>query len=190
MAPSVCLLACTVMLFAMLLSSLSRASSSKMANELLLHVCCWWIGCKSWMFAGALGSCNVVGIQIGVLVGGGAIEHALACVTLSDGPSVGTLGSGVVGDRGRSSLSDGVSVAIGFDVPWWRTGRRISRRFQMACVCATEALVEVGTVLPRAMRVSVASSIMRSVNDNVGTVQSIGNRHHVSATRYCLVPGI
>ena len=75
------------------------------------------------MFAGALGSCNVVGIQIGVLVGGGAIEHALARVTLSDGPSIGTLGSGVVGDRGHSSLGDGVSVAIGFDVPWWRTGR-------------------------------------------------------------------
>ena len=70
------------------------------------------------MFAGAVGSCNVVGIQVGVLVGGGAIECALVRVTLGDGPSVGTLGSGVAGDRGRSTLGDGVSVAIGFDVPW------------------------------------------------------------------------
>ncbi len=60
---------------------------------------------------------------------GGAIEHVLARVTLSDGPSVGTLGFSVVGGHGQSSLGDGVSVAIGFDVPWWRTGRRISRRF-------------------------------------------------------------
>ncbi len=64
-----------------------------------------------------------------MLVGGGAIEHALAPVTLGDGPSVGTLGSGAVGDCGRSTLDDGMSVAIGFDVPWWRIGRRISCSF-------------------------------------------------------------
>jgi hypothetical protein len=120
---------CTVMLSAMLLLSLAGVSSSKMANGLLLRVCCWLTGCKSWMFAGAVGSCDVVGIHVGVLVGGGAIECALAHVALSDGPSIGTLGSGVVGDCGKSILGDGVSVAIGFDVPWWRTGRRISRSF-------------------------------------------------------------
>ncbi len=64
-----------------------------------------------------------------MLVGGGAIERALAHVTLGDGPSIGTLGSGVAGNHGRSTLGDGVSVAIGFDVPLWRTGRRMSRRF-------------------------------------------------------------
>ncbi len=122
MVPLVQLLACTVMLSAMLLLLPSGASSSKMANGLLLDECCWWTDCKSQMFAGAVGSCNVVGVLIGVLVSGGAIEHALACVILGDGPSVSTLGSGVASDRGRSTLGNGISVAIGFDVPRWRTG--------------------------------------------------------------------
>ncbi len=39
----------------------------------------------------AVGSCNVVGGQVGLLVGGRAIVRVLACVTLGDGPSVGTL---------------------------------------------------------------------------------------------------
>ncbi len=60
----------------------------------------------------------------------------------------------------------------------------------MACICATEALVEVETVPLRAMRVSVASSIVCSIGDSVGMVQCIGYRRHVSATKYCLVPGI
>ncbi len=46
-------------------------------------------------------------------VGEGAIVRALARVTLGDGPSVGTLGSGVVGDCGHSTLGNGVSVMIG-----------------------------------------------------------------------------
>jgi hypothetical protein len=50
--------------------------------------------------------------------------------------------------------------------------------------------VEVGTVPPRAVRVSVASSIVCSVGDSVGTAQCVGYRRHVSATQYCLVPGI
>jgi hypothetical protein len=107
----------------------SGASSSNMANGLLLHVCRWWTGCRSWIFAGALGSCDVVGVQFGLLVGEGAIVRALAQVTRGDGLSVGTLVSGVAGDHGCSTLGDGVSVAIGFDVPWWRIGRRISRSF-------------------------------------------------------------
>jgi hypothetical protein len=78
MAPLVQLSVCTVMLSAILSSLLSGATSSKMANWLLLRVCPWWTGCKSWMFAGAVGSCNVVGIQVGVLVGVGSIECALA----------------------------------------------------------------------------------------------------------------
>jgi hypothetical protein len=39
-----------------------------------------------------------------VCVGGGAIVRALAHFTLGDGPSVGTLGSGVVGDCGGTTL--------------------------------------------------------------------------------------
>ncbi len=46
----------------------------------------------------------------------------------------------------------------------------------MTWVCATEALVKVGTVPPRAMRVSVASSIVRYTGDSVGVgmAQCIG----------------
>jgi hypothetical protein len=50
----------------------------------------------------------------------------------------------------------------------------MSRRFLIACVCAMKALVEVGTVPPRAVRVSIASSIVRSADDSVGMVQCIG----------------
>jgi hypothetical protein len=129
MAPLVQLLACTVRSSAMLSPLLSGALSSKMANGLLLCVCCWWTGPKSWMFAGAMGSCDVVGIQVWVLVGGGAIVHELARVILGDGPSIGTLGSGMLGNHGHSTLGDGVSVANGFDVPWWRMGIRKSHSF-------------------------------------------------------------
>ncbi len=135
MAPLVQLLACSVRLSAMLSSSSSGASSSKIANRLLFCVCCWRTGCKSQMFECAIGLCNSVGIQVGVHVVGGATVHALACVTLGDGPSVGTLDSSMVGDHGRSTLGDGVSVAIKFFVPWWRIGRRISHSFEwLVCV--------------------------------------------------------
>jgi hypothetical protein len=109
----------------MLSSSSSGASSSKMANGLLLGVCCWWTGHKSRMFVDAMSSCNVVGIQVGVPVGGGAIMRALVHITLGDGLSIGTLGSGVVDNHGRRIFGDGMSVVIGFDVLWWRFGRRI-----------------------------------------------------------------
>ncbi len=121
-APLVWLLAFTVRLSAMLSLSLSGASSPKTANGLLHHVCCWWTGCKSWMFEGAMGSCNVVGIQVGVHAGGGAIVCALARVTLGDRPSVDRLGYGVVGEPGRSTLGDGMSVGTEFNVPWWKIG--------------------------------------------------------------------
>jgi hypothetical protein len=81
------------------------------------------------MFEGTVGSCDVGGIRDGLRVGGGAMLHALVCVTLGDGPGVGTLGSGVVGNRGRSTLGDGVSVASRFVVSWWSIGRRMSCSF-------------------------------------------------------------
>jgi hypothetical protein len=43
----------------------------------------------------------------------------------------------------------------------------------MACVGAMETLVEVGTVPLRAVRVSVACSIVRSAGDSVGVAQCI-----------------
>jgi hypothetical protein len=107
----------------------SRALSSKMANGLLLRVCPWWTGHKSRMFEGATGSCDVVGIQIGMCIGGGATVRALACITLGDGPGIGTLGFSMVGDGGCSTLGDEVTVALGFIVPWWRIGRRTLRSF-------------------------------------------------------------
>jgi hypothetical protein len=60
----------------------------------------------------------------------------------------------------------------------------------MDCVCAKEALVEVGTVPPRVVRVFVACIIVRSAGDNVGVVQYVGYSHHMSVTRYRLVLGI
>jgi hypothetical protein len=81
------------------------------------------------MFEGAVGSCNVIGTQEGVRVGGGAKLRALARVSLGDGPKVDTLSSGVVGYCGRNTFGDGLSVASGFVVPWWRVGRRISHSF-------------------------------------------------------------
>jgi hypothetical protein len=76
-------------------------------------------------FEGVVGSCDVVGVQDRLRDGGGATLRALACIILSDGPGVGTLNSGVVGNPGCSTLGDGVSVASGFVVPWWRVERRI-----------------------------------------------------------------
>ncbi len=60
----------------------------------------------------------------------------------------------------------------------------------MACVHAAEALVEVGTVPLRAVRVSVASSIVRSAGDSAGVVQCVEYSCHMLASRYRLVPGI
>jgi hypothetical protein len=60
----------------------------------------------------------------------------------------------------------------------------------MACVRAMEVLMEVGTVPPRVVRVSITCSIALSAGDSVGVAQCVGYSHHVSATQYCLVPGI
>ncbi len=53
-----------------------------------------------------------------------------------------------------------------------------------------ETMVEVGTVLPRVVRVSVDCSIEHSAGDSVGMVHCVGYSHHVLATQYPLVPGI
>ncbi len=119
----------TVRLSVMLSLSSSGVSSSKMANGLLVRVCHWWTGCKIQIFEGAVGSCNVVSVWVVVHVVGGAIVRALAYTTLGDRPSVGTLGSGMGGDCGHSTLSDGMSVAMGFDVPRLRIGRKILHSF-------------------------------------------------------------
>ncbi len=50
--------------------------------------------------------------------------------------------------------------------------------------------MEVGTVPPRAVRVPVASSIVRSAGDSAGVVQCIGCSRHMLATQYRLVPGV
>ncbi len=81
------------------------------------------------MFEGAVGSCDAVGVQVGLHVGEEAILCELACITLGDGPGIGTLGFGVVGNHGCSTLGDGVSVASGFVVPGWSVGRRNSCSF-------------------------------------------------------------
>jgi hypothetical protein len=76
-----------------------------------------------------VGSCDVLGVWVGLHVGGGAMLRALAWITLGDGPGLGTLGSGVVGNRGHSNLSDGVPVASRFIAPGRSIGRGISHSF-------------------------------------------------------------
>ena len=63
---------------------------------------------------------------MGCVLVGGAILRALVRVTLGDGPGIGTLGSGVVENHGRTTLSDGVSLASRFIVHLRSIGRRIS----------------------------------------------------------------
>jgi hypothetical protein len=115
--------------------------------------------------------------------------RVLVHITLGDGPGLGTLGSLVVGNHGRSTLGDGVPVATGFVATSQSDSRRISRSCCMACVWAMGALVEVRTVPPRAVRVSSAFRILRSADDIVGMVQCTGYSRHMPATQYCLVPG-
>ncbi len=81
------------------------------------------------MFEGAVGSCDVVGIQDGLHIGGGATLLVLAHVTLGKEPGIGNLGFGMVGNHGHGTLGEGVSVASGFVVLWWRVGSRISHSF-------------------------------------------------------------
>ncbi len=81
------------------------------------------------MFDSPVGSCDVVGIQDGLRIGGGTILRALACVPFGDRPSVVTHGSGMVGDCGHSTLGDGVSVASRFFCALVESWKRISYSF-------------------------------------------------------------
>jgi hypothetical protein len=121
-----------------------------------------------------VGSCEVVGVQVGLCVGGGGLLRVAARSTLGDGLVAGTLGSGAAGIRGRSTLGDGVTVVGGAGVFCWSDGRRISRSCWMAWDRAMDSLVEDGTVPPRAVSVSVAWMIVRSVAEIFGVVQCVG----------------
>ena len=141
-----------------------------------------------------MGSCEVVGVRVGRcvlvricsslldVVGVGGVLRAVARSTLGV-LAAGTLGSGAAGIRGRSTLGDGVTVVGGDGVMvvvggagiFCRSdGRRISRSCWMAWDRATDSLVEDGTVPPRAVSVSVAWMIVRSVSEIFGVVQCVG----------------
>ncbi len=60
----------------------------------------------------------------------------------------------------------------------------------MAWVREMESLVEVGTVPPRAVRMSIALRRLRSACVIDGAAQWVGYRRHVLATWYRLVPGM
>ena len=65
------------------------------------------MGLTSRTLGGAVGSCEVVGVRVGLCVGGGGLLRVAARSTLGDGLVASTLGSGVAGIRGRSTLGDG-----------------------------------------------------------------------------------
>ncbi len=136
-----------------------------------------------------MGSCEVVGVRVArcvfvricislldaylyayACVGGEGLSRVAARSTLGV-LAAGTLGSGAAGIRGRSTLGDGVTVVGGDGVMvvggagiFCRSdGRRISRSCWMAWDRAMDSLVEDGTVPPRAVSVSVAWMIVRSV---------------------------
>jgi hypothetical protein len=146
------------------------------------------------MLAGVVRSRDVVGVLVGLLTGKGLLAwRAMARVALGDGLSVGTLGSSTLGPTAvvnleRSTL--GVGVSSGVVVPGRSVGRRMSRSCCMAWVHKMESLVEVGTVLPRAVRMSIALRRVRSTCVIDGVAQWVGYRHHVLATRYRLVPNM
>jgi len=107
------------------------------------------------------------------VVGVGGVLRAVARSTLGV-LAAGTLGSGAAGIRGRSTLGDGVTVVGGAGIICLSDGRRISRSCWMAWDRATDSLVEDGTVPPRAMSVSIAWMIVRSVSEIFGVVQCVG----------------
>ena len=116
----------------------------------------------------------MVGVGVGLRMGGAVLLRARARSTLGDGLVVGTLGSGVAGNRGRSTLGDGVPV-VGFGGAFcWSVGRRILRSCWMAWDRAMDSLVEDGTVPPRAVSVSIAWMIVRSISEIVGVAQCVG----------------
>ena len=132
------------------------------------------MGCTSRTLVSAVGSFEVVGVRIGLGMGSGGLLRVTAHSTLGDGLLVGTLVSGVAGNRGRSTLGDGVPVVGGGDEFFWSVGRRIFRSCWMACARAMASLVEDGTVPPRAVSVSVAWMIVHSASEIVGVAQCVG----------------
>jgi hypothetical protein len=146
------------------------------------------------MLAGMVGSRDMVGILVGLSTGKGLLAWcAVARVALGDGLSVGTLGSGTlhptaVVNLDRSAL--GVGVSSGVILPGHSAGRRMSQSCCMAWVREMESLVEVGTVPPRVVIMSIASRRVRSACVIDGAAQWVGYRHHVSVTWYHLVPGM
>ena len=131
------------------------------------------MGCTSRTLVGALGSFEVVGVQVGLGMGGGGLLRATARSTLGDGLVVGTLVSGVVGNRGRSTLGDGVQGVGGRCASCWSVGWRILQSCWMACVRAMPSLVEDGTVPPRAVSISAAWRSVRSISEIVSVVQCV-----------------
>ena len=132
------------------------------------------MGLTSRTLGGAVGSCEVVGIRVGLCIGGGGLLRVAARSTLGDGLVSGTLGPGAAGIRGRSTLGDGVTAVRGAGVFCWSDGRRILRSCWMAWDRAMDSLVEDGTVPPRAVSVSVAWMIVHSVTEIFGVVQCVG----------------
>ena len=119
-------------------------------------------------------SCEVVGVRVGLYFGGGGLLCAAASSTLGDGLVAGTLGSCAAGIRGQSTLGDGVTVVRCAGLFSWSDGRRILRSCWMVWDCAMDSLVVDGTVPPRAVSVSVAWMIVRSVSEIVGVAQCVG----------------
>ena len=103
------------------------------------------MGLTSRTFGGAVGSCEVVGVRVGLCVGGGGLLRVAARSTLGDGLVSGTLGPGAAGIRGRSTLGDGVTAVRGAGVFCWSDGRRILCSCWMAWDRAMDSLVEDGT---------------------------------------------
>ena len=132
------------------------------------------VGCGAYGYASMRDGMHLVGIRVACCVSGGGLLRAAARSTLGDGLVAGTLGSGVVGICGRSTLGDGVTGVGGAGVFCWSNGRRILRSCWMAWDRAMDSLVEDGTVPPRAVSVSVAWMIVRSVSEIFGVAQCVG----------------
>ena len=135
------------------------------------------MGHTSRTLVGAVGSFEVVGVQVGLGMGGGGLLRATARSTLGDGLVVDTLVSGIVGNRGQSTLGDGVLGVDGGCAFCWSVGRRILWSCWMACARAMPSLVEDGTIPPRAVSMLLGGafvpypreSVWRSALDKVAT---------------------